>query len=140
MNTARTYAVHSARSIRVKAGRVPFLRSAQFLERARMYTDDKSPLEQSVVMEKISNTDDLRHEEFCKSFMDILRSSKAKPARTEQSDAAAVDDDKRLATEMQSLLRKQRIKVTPELLEKRKQLREQYPELFKDIPDSELDG
>ncbi|KAJ2079234.1 hypothetical protein H4R24_003928 [Coemansia sp. RSA 988] len=137
---ARIYATHTARSICVRAGRVPFMRSTQYLDRARTYTDDQSPLEESVVMEKIGKADDIRHEKFCKSFVGILRNSKVKPTRPEQNDTAALDDDKRLATEMLSLLRKQRIKVTPELLEKRKQLREQYPELFKDISDSELDG
>ncbi|KAJ2614780.1 hypothetical protein H4S08_001540 [Coemansia sp. RSA 1365] len=119
---------------------VPRMRSVQYLDCTRTYTDDRSPLKQSVVRKTDGNTDDLRHEEFSKGFMDILRNSKAKPARSEQNDTVALDDDKRLATEMLSLLRKQQIKVTPELLEKREQLREQYPELFKDISDSELDG
>ncbi|PIA18367.1 hypothetical protein COEREDRAFT_6604 [Coemansia reversa NRRL 1564] len=140
MNTAGIYAAHTARSICTKARRVPWIHSLQYLDRARTYTDDRSSLKQPVVWNKSGKTDDLRHEEFCKSFIDILRNTKAKPARPEQNDTVALEDDKRLATEMLSLLRKQQIKVTPELLEKRKQLREQYPELFKDISDNELDG
>ncbi|KAJ2161093.1 hypothetical protein GGF46_001764 [Coemansia sp. RSA 552] len=81
---------------------------------------------------------DARHEEFTKSFMKALEShsfsKKNVPDNPEELKA-----DIQLAEAVSRLFSKHKVDVTPELLEKRKELREKYPKLFQDIADEDLD-
>ncbi|KAJ2785211.1 hypothetical protein H4R18_000662 [Coemansia javaensis] len=81
-----------------------------------------------------------RHKEFSERFMDILRNAKVEPPKPGVADIGAAEADARLAEELRALFRKSPVTVTPELLEQRRRLRSEYPELFKDISDKDLDG
>ncbi|KAJ2715760.1 hypothetical protein H4R19_001023 [Coemansia spiralis] len=84
--------------------------------------------------------DDARHKEFCKRFVEVLRAAKTEPAKSAANDTAAAEADKELAGEIARLFSASKVTVTPDLLKQRKQLRAEYPELFKGISDSDLDG
>ncbi|KAJ1731847.1 hypothetical protein LPJ61_002328 [Coemansia biformis] len=83
---------------------------------------------------------DARHKEFSERFVAILRAAKIEPSRPTPDSAAVAEADKQLAEELRLLFRDDKVEVTPELLERRKKLREEYPELFRGISDSDLDG
>ncbi|KAJ1931932.1 hypothetical protein FBU59_006543 [Linderina macrospora] len=85
------------------------------------------------------SAEDKRHEEFNKAFVKTLRSLSEAPQDPVEIPEASKNADATLAKAVSGLFRKGSVEVTPELLERRKQLREKYPELFKDISDEELD-
>ncbi|KAJ2355694.1 hypothetical protein IWW50_002149 [Coemansia erecta] len=74
-----------------------------------------------------------RHAEFAERFASVVRAAKAAPLKRQPADPAADAADKDLARLLTKLFAKRHIDETPELLERRKQLRAKYPEIFKDI-------
>ncbi|KAJ2832787.1 hypothetical protein FBU31_002019 [Coemansia sp. 'formosensis'] len=83
---------------------------------------------------------DPRHQEFCESFLAALKEASTRPPEPLPVDKTTQAIDQQLAGALKELFAKYPVDVTPRLLERRKQLRESYPELFKDITDKELDS
>ncbi|KAJ2840606.1 hypothetical protein FBU31_000278 [Coemansia sp. 'formosensis'] len=83
---------------------------------------------------------DPRHQEFCESFLAALKEASTRPPEPLPVDKTTQAIDQQLAGALEELFTKYPVDVTPKLLERRKQLRESYPELFKDITDKELDS
>ncbi|KAJ2831033.1 hypothetical protein GGI24_001722 [Coemansia furcata] len=83
---------------------------------------------------------DPRHQEFCESFLAALKEASTRPPEPLPVDKTTQAIDQQLAGALKELFAKYPVDVTPKLLERRKQLRESYPELFKDITDKELDS
>ncbi|KAJ1958212.1 hypothetical protein EC988_000433 [Linderina pennispora] len=82
---------------------------------------------------------DRRHEEFSKGFVKTLKSLAEAPQDPVEISEATRNADATLSKAISGLFGRNKVEVTPELLERRKQLREKYPELFRDISDEELD-
>ncbi|KAJ2030263.1 hypothetical protein GGH91_002477 [Coemansia sp. RSA 2671] len=83
---------------------------------------------------------DPRHAEFCESFLAALKEASTVPLEPLPVDKTTQAIDQQLAGALKELFTKYPVVVSPKLLERRKQLRESYPELFKDISDKELDS
>ncbi|KAI8321345.1 hypothetical protein GQ54DRAFT_298077 [Martensiomyces pterosporus] len=85
-------------------------------------------------------TRDTRHEEFAKNFIGILKAANEHPKKPLSVDEETQKADRQLAASLAKLFAKSKVDVTPELLERRRKLRMQYPELFKGISDGDLDN
>ncbi|KAJ2109288.1 hypothetical protein IW146_006433 [Coemansia sp. RSA 922] len=83
---------------------------------------------------------DPRHQEFCESFLAALKEASTRPPEPLPVDKTTQAIDQQLAGALKELFTKYPVVVSPKLLERRQQLRDSYPELFKDITDKELDG
>ncbi|KAJ2740283.1 hypothetical protein GGI20_005892, partial [Coemansia sp. BCRC 34301] len=83
---------------------------------------------------------DARHQEFCKSFLAALKEASTRPQEPLPVDKTAQAVDQQLSSALKELFAKYEVPATPALLEKRKQLRSSYPELFKHISDKDLDS
>ncbi|KAJ1891246.1 hypothetical protein LPJ66_007034 [Kickxella alabastrina] len=83
---------------------------------------------------------DLQHEEFCKRFSKIIQAAKMNPLKPLPVDEGVRRADEQLASVLGEMFAKIKVEVTPELLERRRVLREKYPALFKDISDEDLDS
>ncbi|KAJ1882861.1 hypothetical protein LPJ66_011097 [Kickxella alabastrina] len=83
---------------------------------------------------------DLQHEEFCKRFSKIIQAAKMNPLEPLPVDEGVRRADEQLAGVLEEMFAKIKVEVTPELLERRRVLREKYPALFKDISDEDLDS
>ncbi|KAJ1964634.1 hypothetical protein GGI12_001302 [Dipsacomyces acuminosporus] len=92
-----------------------------------------------IAEDKSTENKDARHEEFARSFVNILRSAQLDARQPLPVDEETQRADKQIAGSLAKLFSKSKVQVTPELLERREKLRKKYPELFRDIPDSELD-
>ncbi|KAJ1669791.1 hypothetical protein GGF38_001985 [Coemansia sp. RSA 25] len=83
---------------------------------------------------------DARHQEFCQTFLAALKEASTRQPEPLPVNKTAQAIDQQLAGALKELFTKYEVPVTPQLLERRKQLRSSYPELFKDITDEELDS
>ncbi|KAJ2221884.1 hypothetical protein IWW45_008754 [Coemansia sp. RSA 485] len=100
----------------------------------------KDDAESSSVLEEIAQQTDKRHKEFYDQFsnyLDSLKTAEIKPRQPDEFEKAA---DEKMASALTELFSKIKVEVTPELLERRKMLREKYPAIFGKISDSDLDG
>ncbi|KAJ2751075.1 hypothetical protein GGI19_004712 [Coemansia pectinata] len=105
-------------------------------------TDDIQPMADIKTPEveiKMPKTDP-RHQEFCESFLAALKEASTRPPEPLPVDKTTQAIDQQLAGALKELFTKYPVVVSPKLLERRQQLRDSYPELFKDITDKELDG
>ncbi|KAJ2891381.1 hypothetical protein IWW38_003641 [Coemansia aciculifera] len=83
---------------------------------------------------------DPRHQEFCKSFLASLKEASSSPIEPLPVDKTVQAIDQQLAAAIKELFAKYDAPaVTPALLERRKQLRSSYPELFAGITDKDLE-
>ncbi|KAJ2060022.1 hypothetical protein GGI17_004051 [Coemansia sp. S146] len=99
----------------------------------------KPDIKMPEVESKMPKTDP-RHQEFCESFLAALKEASTRPPEPLPVDKTTQAIDQQLAGALKELFTKYPVVVSPKLLERRQQLRDSYPELFKDITDKELDG
>ncbi|KAJ2731924.1 hypothetical protein IW152_004214 [Coemansia sp. BCRC 34962] len=105
-------------------------------------SDDKHPETDTTPLEAELKkyVTDPQHAEFCESFLAALKEASATLPEPLPVDKTTQAIDQQLAGALKELFTKYPVVVSPKLLERRKQLRESYPELFKDISDKELDS
>ncbi|KAJ1677132.1 hypothetical protein EV182_006809, partial [Spiromyces aspiralis] len=107
------------------------------IKRLSLYLDDfvSNTGETDLAFQDMESDSMLPEIEFDENFDNTT----ARPMASDGTNAAELGADDKLADAFMEYFKLTKVEVTPELLEKRRKMREMYPDLFGDITDEELD-